>query len=91
MMTNIVKDHPAEGSNHPTSVQPSANMHIAPMIKNQHGYPPFDLCHVPTYTNNQLHYYHISGAMLNVNKVELKEQMDDQKAALELINWDGNA
>ena len=44
---------------------------ILPIIPNPQGYPPFDLCLLPTYTNNQLRYYHISGAILNVDEEKL--------------------
>ena len=52
--------------------------------------PPFDLRLVPTYTNNQLRRYYISRVILNVDKTELKKQMDERKATLELIDQDGN-
>ena len=67
-----------------------SNTHVPPTPDNPHGYPPFNLCHVPTYTNNQLHHYYVSGAMLDVDKVKFMRLMEDCKAALKLINWDGN-
>lgn len=57
---------------------------------NSQGYPSFDLRLVPTYTNNQLRHYHISGATIDVDKAEFKKQMEERKAALELVDWDGN-
>ena len=62
------------------------NARVAPTANNPHGYPPFNLRHVPTYTNNQLRYYHISGAMLNADKAELKRQMEERQTAIDLIN-----
>ena len=56
-------------------------------FENPHGYPPFDLHHVPTYTNNQLRYYQISGALLNVDKTQLKDQLQERKNTLELVDW----
>ena len=44
---------------------------VLPVVPNPRGYPRFDLRLLPTYTNNQLRYYHISGALLNVNDEEL--------------------
>ena len=84
-MTNTARDNPPAG---PSADPPNAR--IAPTADNPHGYPPFNLHFVPTYTNDQLHHYHISGAMLSADKAELKQQMEERKAALELINWDGN-
>jgi hypothetical protein len=57
---------------------------------NPRGYPPFELRLVPTYTNRQLRHYHVSGAMLDVDKEELKRKMDDRKEILDLVSWDGN-
>ena len=57
---------------------------------NPHGYPPFELRLVPTYTNRQLRHYHVSGAMFDVDKEELKRKMDDRKEILDLVSWDGN-
>jgi hypothetical protein len=68
----------------------SSNARVAPTDDNPHGYPSFDIRHVPTYTNNQLRYYHISGALLNADKNILKTQMDTRKSMNEMIDWDGN-
>lgn len=84
-MTNLTTE------NNPTDpfVNPS-NTRMAPTDDNPHGYPPFDLRLVPTYTNNQLHHYLVSGAMLSVDKAELKKQMEERKDMHEMVNWDGN-
>jgi hypothetical protein len=90
-MTNrtaaAAENNPAVPADPP--VNPS-NVRIAPTNDNPRGYPPFDLQHVPTYTKNQLHYYHTSRAMLGVDKTELMRQMEERKALLEVIDWDGN-
>jgi len=66
------------------------NARVAPTAENPSGYPPFDLRLIPTYTNNQLRYYHMIGAMLDADKAAVKNQLEDRKASLELIDWDGN-
>ena len=53
---------------------------------NPHGYPPFELRLVPTYTNHQLRHYHVFRAILNVDKEELKRKIDDRKEILDLIS-----
>ncbi len=37
---------------------------VAPTLENPRGYPLFNMRLVPNYTNNQLTYYYISGAIL---------------------------
>jgi hypothetical protein len=66
------------------------NICIAPMVDNPKDYLPFNLCHVPVYTNNQLCYYQTTRALLNADKAKLRNQMMECKNALELVNWDGN-
>ena len=63
---------------------------VLPDVPNPRGYPPFNLRLLPTYTNNQLRYHHISGAMLNVDEEELARQMNKRRTALKAINWDGD-
>jgi len=67
-----------------------SNTRIAPTADNPHGYLPFDLRLMATYTNSQLRHYHTSGAMLNVDKAEFKRLMEERKDTLEMIDWDGN-
>ena len=62
------------------------NTHVTPITENLSGYLPFNLHLIPTYTNNQLRYYHIISAMLNINKITIKNQLKDHKASLKLIN-----
>ena len=62
---------------------------VLPDVPNPRSYPPFNLRLLPTYTNNQLRYYHISGAMLDVDEEELARQMNKRRAALKAVNWDG--
>ena len=59
---------------------------VAPTAKNSSGYPPFNFCLISVYMNNQLHYYHVSGAMLSADKAKLKKQMEEHKNVLELVN-----
>ena len=81
-------DPVVENTSLSTPEQPSTSQNS--VVENPHGYPPFDLHRVPTYTNNQLRYYQISGALLNVDKTQLKGQLQERKNALELVDWDGN-
>src|SRR5256886_1312890 len=66
------------------------NARVAPTAENPSGYPPFNLRLIPTYTNNQLRYYHMTGAMLDADKAAVKNQLKERKTSLELIDWDGN-
>ena len=61
-----------------------------PHVPNPHSYLLFDLRLIPTYTNHQLQYYHLSGAMLSIVRAMLKTKMAECKADLELLDWDGN-
>ena len=81
-------DPVVENTSLSTPEQPSTSQNS--VVENPHGYPPFDLHRVPTYTNNQLRYYQISGALLNVDKSQLKDQLQERKNALELVDWDGD-
>ena len=73
------------GLNDTIPIVSSANPLIA-IADNPRGYPPFELRLVPTYTNRQLRHYHVSGAILDVDKEELKRKMDDRKEILDLIS-----
>ena len=64
----------------------NVNTHVALMTENPCGYSSFNICFIPTYTNNQLCYYHMISAMLNANKAAVKNQLKDHKALLKLIN-----
>ena len=48
------------------------NARVASTAENPSGYPLFDLCLIPIYMNNQLHYYHMTNAMLDADKVAVK-------------------
>ena len=80
--------------NNPPEVSSTAvinlNARMASITENSSGYPPFNLCLISIYMNNQLCYYHMTGVMLNADKAAIKNQLKDHKALLELINWDGN-
>ena len=49
-------------------------------------YLPFNIYHMPIYTNNQLCYYHTTGAMLEINKAIIKDQFKKCKTTLKLVN-----
>ena len=70
-------------------IEPAASSRL-PTVDNPRGYPPFDLHLTPTYTNNQLRYYHISGATLDVDQAKFKKKLEERRTALELVNWNGN-
>ena len=94
MMTNLTDVlNPSNGSgpglNDVVPTVSGANPLIT-TTNNPYGYPPFELRLVPTYTNRQLRYYHVSRAILDVDKEELKRKIDDRKEILDLISWDGN-
>jgi len=73
-----------------SSTMPAMNPHIAHPSENPRGYPPFNLSHLSTYTNNQIRYYLKSGALLNTNMDEYKKRNDERNAWLEITKWDGN-
>ena len=62
------------------------NACVAPTTENSSGYPSFNLRLIPIYMNNQLCYYHMTGAMLDIDKAAIKNQLKDRKALLKLIN-----
>ena len=80
--TTAATDGPIDGS---------TDTPVLPVVSNPRGYPPFDLRLLPTYTNNQLRYYHISGAMLDVDEEDLTRQLNKRHAALKAINWNGDS
>ena len=69
-----------------TSVIINLNTHVASIIKNSFSYLLFDLHLISIYTNNQLCYYHMTGAMLDTDKAAVKNQLKKHKTSLELIN-----
>src|SRR5205809_6049300 len=58
-------------------------------IPNPRNYPPFDIRHVPTYIDRQLRYYHAYGALLSIDRAQLKAKTDERKADIEITTWDG--
>src|SRR5438045_1071148 len=85
--TSSANDAPQITNNAPlVTSSPITNPHVP----NPCSYPPFDLRLIPTYTNCQLQYYHLSGAMLSIDRAVLKTKMVECKADLELLDWDGN-
>ena len=74
----------------PSATAATAGHSDAPAVPNPRGYPPFDLRRLPTYTNNQLRYYYILGAMLDVDEEELAKQLSKRRTALKAVNWDGD-
>ena len=59
-------------------------------IPNPRGYPPFELDHMPSYTNRQLRYYQFSRATIGINVNDLKKRLDERKVTLKALDWDGN-
>ena len=57
-------------------------------ILNPRNYLPFDIRRVPTYINRQLHYYYTYGALLSIDRAQLKAKMDERKADMEITGWD---
>ena len=58
-------------------------------ILNPRNYPPFDIRHVLTYIDRQLRYYYVCRALLSIDRAQLKAKMDERKANIEIISWDG--
>src|SRR4051794_1493544 len=77
------------GSNEPAN--PIANPHarVTPTPDNPCGYPPFDMCLVPNYTNNQITHYYTTGAISATDLAHFHQLMKQQKVSLDLIEWDG--
>ena len=69
-----------------TSAVVNLNACVASTVKNSSGYLLFDLYLISIYTNNQLHYYHMISAMLDINKAAVKNQLKNHKALLKLID-----
>src|SRR5256885_4444753 len=88
-LTNVLNPSSNNGPG-PSNATPAASGANPPIATadNPRGYPPFELRLVPTYTNRQLRYYHVSRAILDVDKEELKRKMDDRKEILDLVSWD---
>ena len=55
-------------------------------IPNPRNYPPFNIRRVSTYTNRQLHYYHVYRALLSIDRAQLKAKMDERKADIEITS-----
>ena len=85
--TSSANDTPQVTNNAPlVTNSPITNPHVP----NPCSYLLFDLRLIPTYTHHQLQYYHLSGAMLSIDRAVLKTKMVECKADLELLDWDGN-
>ena len=69
-----------------TSVIVNLNACVTSIIKNSSDYLLFDLHLISIYINNQLCYYHMISAMLDVNKAAIKNQLKNHKVLLKLIN-----
>ena len=62
------------------------NTRVVPTADNLSGYLLFDICLIPVYMNNQLHYYQITEMMLSVENAVLKSKIKEHKITLDLIN-----
>ena len=68
------------------SVIINLNTHVTSTVKNSFSYLSFDLHLISIYMNNQLCYYHMIDAMLDVNKAAVKNQLKKHKTLLKLID-----
>src|SRR6266480_3178122 len=62
---------------------------VAPTTENPHGYPPFDMSHLPHYTNNQITYYFTTGVIPANELPRFRQLMEQRRAFIDLIGWDG--
>ncbi len=69
---------------------PNPYTRVAPTDGNPSGYPPFDIANVVAYTNKQLQYYQITGALLTIDADQLIVQTDRRKKIMQITKWDGN-
>ena len=81
----------ANGDGEPSGGERLANPHarIEPTPKNPRGYPLFDMRLVPNYTNNQITYHYITGAIPTTKQARFQQLMKQRKASLDLLGWDG--
>ena len=70
--------------------EPITNPHarVAPTPENPRGYPPFDIRLVPNYTNNQITYHYITGAIPAAEQARFQQLMKQRKTSLDLLGWD---
>jgi hypothetical protein len=61
----------------------------APIPENLHGYLPFDICSICSFTNKQVIYYLTTGAIPLADQPRFLEAMEHRKNALQTTNWDG--
>ena len=54
---------PGNGEDHGNEPIPNPHIRLLPRPNNPKGYPPFDMCLVPNYTNSQIAYYYTNGAI----------------------------
>ena len=69
-----------------TSVIVNLNTHVTSIAENSSDYLLFNLCLISIYMNNQLCYYYMISAMLDINKAAVKNQLKNHKALLKFIN-----
>ena len=79
-MTNFTLNSLAKNTETP------ANTRVISTVNNSKGYSSFNIYLVPVYTNDQLHYYHTTKALLDIDKIRFRNQMKKCKNILELIN-----
>ena len=73
--------------------EPILNPHacVTPTLENPCVYPPFDMCLVPNYTNNQITYYYTTGAIPTADQPRFHQLMKQRKTSLNLIGWDSES
>ena len=77
---------PANLTANPTT---NPNTRVMPTPDNPCGYSLFDMHHIPNYTNNQLTYYYMAGAIPTAKLTCFHQLMKQQKVLMNLIGWDG--
>ena len=69
-----------------TSAIINLNTCVTSTVKNFSDYLLFNLYFISIYTNNQLCYYYMTDAMLDINKAAVKNQLKKHKTSLKLID-----
>jgi hypothetical protein len=83
----------SQGSGHGNDNEPTLNpqARVEPTPENPRGYPPFDMRFVSNYTNSQITYYFITGAIPAADQSRFHKLMKERKTSLNLIGWNGES
>jgi len=63
----------------------------APTPENPRGYPAFDIAHVRSYSNQQIHYYYTTGAIAPELETRFQDQLRQRKTTLDLMGQNGDS